>query len=260
VLTLTAGTRYFSTYTSEVGSLVGSFGCSKLSTNLFPSPGPAPNPCINHSDFTNLNASALHRTYAGFRGRANLSWKVTEDALLYYTWSQGFRSGGFNRAFTPPGYSPLYPGSASWQIEAKQNGGWSPPRGFAPDSLTNNELGWKTSWFEQRLQWNGAIYQENWNHAQIGALDAALLGGTTITDRLGLDLAGNFVAYDLPPFTTYDGALGMGKDAWLVQLYGENLTDTRAELYANFSLNYKATTVNRPRTVGLHARYNFRGE
>jgi iron complex outermembrane recepter protein len=370
VLTLTAGTRYFSTYTSEVGSLVGSFGCSKLSTNLFPGPGPAPNPCINHSDFTNLNASALHRTFAGFKSRANLSWKVTEDALLYYTWSQGFRSGGFNRGFTPPGYSPLYPGSAPWQIEANQNGGWSPPRAFAPDSLTNNELGWKTSWFEQRLQWNGAIYQENWNHAQIGALDTALLGGTTInggnyrvrgleisvvgrigsgltvevgaawnhseltkeasffwangtpidfnsletyagqklanpagtlgsplagapafqgnlraryeinfngynafaqigavhqshslatTDRLGLDLAGNFVAYDLPPFTTYDGALGMGKDAWLVQLCGENLTDTRAELYANFSLNYKATTVNRPRTVGLRASYNFRG-
>jgi len=33
--------------------------------------------------------------------------------------------------------------------------------------------------------------------------------------------------------TTYDAALGVGKDAWVVQLYGENLTDTRAQLYAN---------------------------
>ena len=39
----------------------------------------------------------LDRTFSGFRSRANLSWKVTEDALLYYTWSQGFRAGGFNR-------------------------------------------------------------------------------------------------------------------------------------------------------------------
>ena len=58
----------------------------------------APNPCVNHSNFTNLNSEGLDRTFSGFRSRANLSWKVTEDALLYYTWSQGFRAGGFNRA------------------------------------------------------------------------------------------------------------------------------------------------------------------
>jgi iron complex outermembrane receptor protein len=367
-LTLTAGTRYFSTYTSEVGAVVGSFGCGRLNTN--PIPGPVPDPCINHSTSINLNAYGLHRTYSGFRSRANLSWKLTEDALLYYTWSQGFRSGGFNRGFTPPGYSPLYPGGFDFQSQADKKGGWAPPQAFAPDSLTNHELGWKTSWLAQRLQWNGAVYQENWDHAQIGALDTAVLGGATInggnytvrgletsvvgsiagltveasaawnhseltkeatflwagdgtpidfstlqtytgqklsnpagtlgsplagsppfqgnlraryevdfngydafaqfdavhqshslatTDRLGLDLVGNFVAYDLHPFTTYDGALGVGKEPWLLQLYGENLTDTRAQLYANYSLNYKATTVNRPRTVGLRASYQFRG-
>jgi hypothetical protein len=49
------------------------------------------------------------------------------------------------------------------------------------------------------------------------------------------DLEGNSTAYDLPAFTTYDAALGIGKDAWLVQVYGGNLTDTRAELYANYA-------------------------
>ena len=70
-------------------------------------------------------------------------------------------------------------------------------------------------------------------------------------------LQGHSTTYDLAPFTTYDGALGVGKDAWLVQLYGENLTDMRAELYANYSLNYKAITVNRPRTIGLRFSYKF---
>ena len=47
---------------------------------------------------TNLNATDLNNsTYSGFRSRANLSWHITEDMLLYYTWSQGFRPGGFNR-------------------------------------------------------------------------------------------------------------------------------------------------------------------
>jgi len=78
------------------------------------------------------------------------------------------------------------------------------------------------------------------------------------TDRLTLDLQGNSTAYNLPPFTTYDGALGIGKDAWLVQIYGANLTDRRAQLYANYSLFNKAVTVNRPRTLGLRVSYKFR--
>lgn len=73
------------------------------------------------------------------------------------------------------------------------------------------------------------------------------------------DLQGNSTAYNLPAFTTYDAALGVGKDAWLVQLYGENLTDTRTELYANYSQWYKAVTVARPRTIGFRYSYKFSG-
>jgi len=45
----------------------------------------------------------------------------------------------------------------------------------------------------------------------------------------------------------------------MVQLYAENLTDTRAQLYANYSEWYKAVTVSRPRTIGLHFSYQFKG-
>jgi hypothetical protein len=63
----------------------------------------------------------------------------------------------------------------------------------------------------------------------------------------------------LPAFTTYDAALGVGKDSWLVQVYGESLSDTRAELYANYAQWYKAITVSRPRTIGLRFSYKFSG-
>jgi hypothetical protein len=79
------------------------------------------------------------------------------------------------------------------------------------------------------------------------------------TDQLSRDLQNNSIAYELPAFTTYDGAFGVGKDAWLLQVYGENLTDTRAELYANYSQWYKAVTVSRPRTIGLRFSYKFSG-
>ncbi len=361
-LTLTAGTRYSTTNTSEVGSSVGSFGCQLIN---YPA---APNPCVNRS-FINVNSEGLDRTFSNFRSRVTLSWKVTDDALLYYTWSQGFRAGGFNRAAFPAEFnSPLAPGPAPYQAQASEHKGWVSPLAFAPDTLTNNEVGWKTMWMERRIQWNGAIYQEDWNNAQInvgvngvisfgvtlnggdyrvrgietsvaarvvtgltidagaawnqselvkqapflwqdgtpidfsslqsklsnpgGALGSPLAGAPPFqgniraryefpingfdafaqidavhqshslatTDQLSLDPQGNSIAYDLPAFTTYDGALGFGKNAWLVQVYGENLTDTRAELYANHTEFYKAITVSRPRTIGLRFSYKFRAK
>jgi outer membrane receptor protein involved in Fe transport len=42
--------------------------------------------------------------------------------------------------------------------------------------LTNNEIGWKTEFFEHRLQWNGAIYRENWNNVQVAFFDPGLVG------------------------------------------------------------------------------------
>jgi iron complex outermembrane receptor protein len=364
-LTLTAGTRYFRTDTWEVGSNVGGFGCQIIDT---PS---APNPCLNHSNFTNIDAENLDRTFSGFRSRTNLSWNVTDEAMLYYTWSQGYRAGGFNRApFAAPPKSPLAPGLAANQAQAREHGGWVAPLDFAPDTLTNNELGWKTLWMDRRIQWNGAIYQEDWRNAQIGVAAAGVINygvilnggnrrvrgietsavarvatgltieagaawtqsellkqapllwvdGTPIdfsalhrassderlsnpdgapggplagappfqgniraryefalnsfgafaqvgamhqshslatTDQLAFDLQHNSTAYDLPAFTTLDGALGAGKDAWLVQVSGENLADTRAALFANYSQLYKAVTVSRPRTIALRFTYKF---
>ena len=361
-LTLTAGTRYSSTATSEVGSSVGSFGCQLIN---YPA---APNPCVNHSEFIDLNSEGLDRAFASFRSRASLSWKVTEDALLYYNWSQGFRAGGFNRAPVAALFdSPLAPNGEPSQAQADKHGGWISPLAFAPDTLTSNEFGWKTMWMDRRIQWNGAIYQEDWKNAQIdvgvsgvisygvtlnggnytvrgaetsvatritagltidagaawnhselvkqavllwrdgtpidfssvgsnlsnpgGALGSPLAGAPPFqgdiraryefpfngydgfaqigavhqshslatTDQLSLDPQGNSIAYNLPAFTTYDGALGFGKNPWLVQVYGENLTDTRAELYANHTEWYKAVTVSRPRTIGLRFSYKFSG-
>jgi iron complex outermembrane receptor protein len=65
----------------------------------------------------------------------------------------------FNRPPSVAGdYSPLANNGEPWQAQADQHGGWKPGPAFAPDSLTNEELGWKTMWLDQRIQWDGAIY------------------------------------------------------------------------------------------------------
>ena len=85
MLTVTAGTRYYHFVNYEKGTVAGSFGCYEA--------GPAP--CLNYA--TNIDAEHLHTTETGFKSRANLTWHFMPDALVYYTWSQGFRPGAFNR-------------------------------------------------------------------------------------------------------------------------------------------------------------------
>jgi outer membrane receptor protein involved in Fe transport len=53
------------------------------------------------------------------------------------------------------------------------------PKGYTSDSLINNEFGWKTEWFDHRLQWNGAVYRENWNNVQVSFLDPGVAGNVT---------------------------------------------------------------------------------
>lgn len=74
-------------------------------------------------------------------GRANLTWNVTDDVMVYGTWSEGYRPGGINR---------------------------SPDAGeYISDFLTNYELGWKTQWLDNSLQWNGAVFFEEWEDFQV---------------------------------------------------------------------------------------------
>jgi iron complex outermembrane recepter protein len=316
-----------------------------------------PNPCVSTlatgvlSNLNNLDAKHLRDTYVGTRSRANLTWHITPDIMAYYTWSQGFRPGGFNRAqavLSPS--SPLY-------------GIWKPPIAYAPDTLTNNEIGWKTEWFDHHLQFNGAVYQENWDNVQISIFDPSvtgnlvfttngpnyrvrgaetqlawrIVGGLTVTGsaawnsseniknlslvnaqgqpitnvvnpfgELGGPLAlcppfegnlrlryemqfGDYDAFaqlggihqahsyattnpqqttfqgvptnfDDPAFTTYDASAGVGSGPWSAQIYGENLTDTRAILYASYAEFVKMNTVNRPRTIGVRFSYRFSGK
>ncbi len=158
VLIATVGTRHFRFDNSSVGSVTSSFGCFQAGT---PAGGCADYPTYSY----NLNAQNLHNTESGFRSRANLSWHITPNIMVYYTFSQGYRPGGFNQnggtlhALGPDGV-PQY----------------AVPKSYSSDSLTNNEFGWKTVLFHHRVEWNGAIYRENWNNVQISFFDPGLVG------------------------------------------------------------------------------------
>ena len=155
VLTLTAGTRHFKFDNSAVGSVSGSFYCFEAAVT--------PTGCLGTN--YNLNAQNLHDTESGFKSRGNLTWHITPDAMVYYTFSQGFRPGSFNQnGGTAHAYGP----------DAVQQ--YLIPSSYQSDKLTNNEIGWKTEFFEHRLQWNGAVYRENWDNVQVAFFNPGIVG------------------------------------------------------------------------------------
>ncbi len=368
VLTATLGTRHFRFDNSSAGSVISSFGC-------FDGGVPATGchvaaPAVPYYSY-NLNAENLSDTESGFKSRGNLTWHITRDAMLYYTFSQGFRPGGFNQnggaqhAYGPDGVLQ-----------------YAVPKAYSSDKLTNNEIGWKTEFFDNRLQWNGAVYRENWDNVQISFFDPGLVGNifydtngqnflikgveTSLVARLvtGLTLQGaaswnqsrqtnspalidnnplsagfgkpitqtcdssgancsaitnpfgpigassanapplqfslrarydwtlggynpyvqlgathtahSFtqagsnptiaiggavttarLRFENPAYTTYDGSFGVARDAWYVNVYAENLSNSNASTFISTDQFIVAETPLRPRVLGASFGYQF---
>jgi len=166
VLTLTGGTRHYKYDEFEHGSEYYSATSTVLNV---------PNGTCTHCGFgINLNKSE-----SGFKSRANLTWHVTPDIMAYYTWSQGFRPGGFNRTATNidgskiflKGVAPFTAGGHDLQLNK--------PAGYLSDNLVNNELGFKSEFLSHRLLFNASLYQMDWKGVQLPLFDPVHLGNTT---------------------------------------------------------------------------------
>jgi outer membrane receptor protein involved in Fe transport len=76
--------------------------------------------------------------------KVNLTYRFDDDRMAYFTWSKGFRPGGVNRRGTFPPYKS--------------------------DFLTNYEVGFKTSWLDRSLRFNGAFFWQKWDDFQFSFL------------------------------------------------------------------------------------------
>jgi len=129
-LTLTAGLRAFG-YENTVYGFFGYASDEQLCALGSAASAGRDRPCIN----VNQRATGSGSTY-----KLNLTYRLDAQRMLYATWSTGFRPGGINRS---PDFAP-----------------------YAPDSLVNYELGWKTEWLGRRLRFNGALFLERWKDPQ----------------------------------------------------------------------------------------------
>lgn len=283
-----------------------------------------PAPGAVDPDVPGHSTSALRLT--GFIPKLTLNLTPTPDSLYYFTYSEGFRPGGFNR------------GGGVYSLDLDFP---TVKTTYDTDDVKNYELGWKTEWMQGRLRFNGSLYFIEWTDMQVSrfdpenvsiltfienSADSEILGieGDLVwaaTDNLTLfgafsyndteltDVSAQIVelpetgarlpltpefqgvararydwyqdGYDLyaqgavqyasssfsslivqerekqDSWTTVDAAVGVAKDAWAVDLFVENLTDKRAELWINSQDNIRRVTTNRPRTIGLRMRTSF---
>ena len=56
-------------------------------------------------------------------------------------------------------------------------------------------------------------------------------------------------------YTTINAAIGVSKDTWTMELYGENLTDERPDLFKSGNDGELRVTTSRPMTIGVRLSY-----
>jgi outer membrane receptor protein involved in Fe transport len=363
VLTFTVGTRYYRYTEFETGSVYATTtGCVNVPNGQ----------CT--SGQTNIDAENLHATYHGLRSRGNLTWHITPDAMVYYTFSQGFRPGAFNRSQRNKANILDSAGDVVSQYRT--------PAGYGPDSLTNHEIGLKTDFLDHRLVLDASVYHMTWDDVQLLFYNPVALGNTTfgvtgpnykvngvelqlsarVTD--GLTVMGSaswnraeqtsspclisnqpasptfgqcitqtysagqkanvpfqnpfgaagtvpafspssqfnlrarydwnigdyrawmmigashvstmfnqpatykdgnsevipdttFLRYEQPGYTTYDASLGVAKDSWTVEAFGQNLSNSDASVFTSSAQFIKSEVPLRPRVLGLRLGYKF---
>lgn len=156
-LTLTGSLRYF----KYDNTLTGFFGYSAgkaFSSGVKQCGTPLSQPTILGAPCTNVGQNNPDATIIinpdgtvdparskddGLIHRLNLTYNITDDHMVYATWSRGFRPGGSNR-----------------------RGGVA----FLADFLTNYEVGFKFAMADGMLRWNAAAFQLDWDNFQFAIL------------------------------------------------------------------------------------------
>ncbi|HZV08542.1 MAG TPA: TonB-dependent receptor, partial [Novosphingobium sp.] len=189
-LILTGGMRYYSESASLTGSSDGSFGGARgvydPATGTYSASANPP----QYYNYTNLATSLAGLSPAHYHGvipKGNLTYKFDSGALVYATYSEGFRPGGFNR-------KPCNTNTAACTAL----------KYYVPDQVKNYEIGWKVPLFHHHLQLNAAAYIVRWTNIQMSVFDQNISNQTFTANLLDArihGIEGDVYWRPLPGFT-----------------------------------------------------------
>ncbi len=132
-----------------------------------------------YSSFNISDTAHFEENESGTLFKANFSYNLSDDAMLYGTVSEGFRRGGANAVPV----SGIFAEDAAWQL-------------FNPDTNTNYEFGIKGN--RNGVSYNVSLFYVDWQDIQINTATtnwgffAAQNGGTAKTSGLEAEIHGYF--------------------------------------------------------------------
>ncbi len=103
----------------------------------------------------------------------NVSYQVNEDVLTYATLSEGFRIGGSNGVAACPANIDEIDNQIVCALPNEVI--------YTADTTTNYELGFKSTWYNNKLHFNAALFFVEWEDAQVGG--ATVNGQQPITSN-----------------------------------------------------------------------------
>ncbi|MEM6907839.1 MAG: TonB-dependent receptor [Pseudomonadota bacterium] len=143
-------------------------------------------------------------TFKDFNPRASISWQPTPDQNIYFTYSQGFKGGGFD----PRGQTTAAPdldgdGDIDFddQFEFLR---------FAPETVDSFELGWKASLLDNRLNISMAGFLGQYDNVQIPGSVGFDSDGDEVNDNF-IGITSNAASADINGFE-FEGNALVGKD------------------------------------------------
>lgn len=142
-----------------------------------------------------------------FTPMVNLAFDATEDVMLYVTYSEGFKSGGFTQRVFPPivaGFTAP-PGTADIDLIPT----------YDPEFVKSYEFGAKTTLWDDRLRLNGAIFRSDYDDLQVQVFNSV----APVTQNIGkASIEGLELEMTLVPA---DDWLLEGSLSWLDATYDE---------------------------------------
>jgi outer membrane receptor protein involved in Fe transport len=129
------------------GNLFYATATTPYATNLVPLPSNVV-PLASTLGLGTPNSTSVTRSDKSWLPSAKLQYKLTSSAMAYFSYSRGFKSGGFNGA-DASGIAANLP--------------------FAPEHVNAYEVGVKSEMFDRRLLLNLDLFRMNYDNLQVAA-------------------------------------------------------------------------------------------
>ncbi len=116
-------------------------------------------------------------TWSSMDYRASVEFNVTDDVMVYGTYSTAYRAGGFNDSAS----ADLDINGNGIADPGENNGGILP---YAPENVDSLEFGIRSEWFD-RIRINGTLFSMDYTDIQTSLIDLSIIPPSPLITNVG---------------------------------------------------------------------------